>query len=474
MCRRLWKRWAAAALLAVCVLTGTACTGSEAEIWQRLPGLETLQRLLGLESASALTGDVYTQLREALLQRAEQLIIVPEKEEAELPSSYDYRQIGRAALVRDQGDYGTCWAFASLGALETTLLPEEDYDFSPDHLNYHNGYGLEAEDGGSFMMALAYFTSWQGPVLESEDPYGDGESPENLQAAVHVQSARIPEEKDYETIKRTVCLYGGVVSSLYMDVLQPRANSAYYLASSASYYCPAQRTPNHDVVIIGWDDDYPAGNFTKTPPGDGAFICQNSWGRDFGEDGVFYVSYYDVNIGVYNIAYTQVENNDNYDLLYQSDLCGWTGQVSYNTESAYFANVYEAEEAVELEALGFYATGEDTQYRIAVVSDYTDPQQLRETQFVQSGYLQYEGYYTIDLEESVQVEAGHRFALIVWMKTPGEEYQIAVEYQTEDMQSPIDLTDGEGYISSNGLYWESVEETQECNLCLKAYANRRD
>ena len=47
--------------------------------------------------------------------------------------------------------------------------------------------------------------------------------------------------------------------------------------------------PNHDVVIIGWDDNYPQENFTTHPEGDGAFICKNSWGEEFGEDGYFLV-----------------------------------------------------------------------------------------------------------------------------------------------------------------------------------------
>ena len=47
-----------------------------------------------------------------------------------LPPSYDYRKEGRAPGVKNQQDLGTCWAFASLGALESSLLPQESWDFS--------------------------------------------------------------------------------------------------------------------------------------------------------------------------------------------------------------------------------------------------------------------------------------------------------------------------------------------------------
>ena len=35
-----------------------------------------------------------------------------------LPSSYDLRTTGRLTPIRDQGSFGTCWAFAGAAALE--------------------------------------------------------------------------------------------------------------------------------------------------------------------------------------------------------------------------------------------------------------------------------------------------------------------------------------------------------------------
>ena len=61
-------------------------------------------------------------------------------------------------------------------------------------------------------------------------------------------------------------------------------------------------------MIIGWDDHYSRDNFNQPPEGDGAFICANSWGGEFGDDGYFYVSYYDTNIGIHNILYSGIES----------------------------------------------------------------------------------------------------------------------------------------------------------------------
>ena len=53
---------------------------------------------------------------------------------------------------------------------------------------------------------------------------------------------------------------------------------------------------NHEVAIVGWDDNYSRTNFRNYASiGDGAWIVKNSWGSNWADNGYFYVSYYDVN-----------------------------------------------------------------------------------------------------------------------------------------------------------------------------------
>ena len=386
-----------------------------------------------------------------------------------IPTRYDLREKGRAAAVRNQGTFGTCWAFAATSALESSLLPEEKHLFSVDNMSMSNSFHANQYDGGEYTMGMAYLAAWQGPVLEKDDPYGDGVSDDTLKAVKHVQEMQIIDGKDYEGIKEAVFKYGGVESSLYSTIRSSQDSSAYYNRENSAYCYIGTEKPNHDVVIIGWDDNYPSSNFNTQLEGDGAFICQNSWGSDFGEDGIFYVSYYDTNIGTHNVVYTRVDDTDNYDNIYQSDLCGWVGNMGYGSEQIYGANVFQAKGNEKLSAASFYATGANTEYELYVVHNFKNGKSFANREKLASGIVKKAGYYTVDFDEQ-QLKAGEKYAIVLYVKTPGSKHPLAIEYDTgESILQGVDLDDGEGYISLNGKKFVNAKEKRECNLCIKAF-----
>lgn len=394
--------------------------------------------------------------------------------EVELPKHYDMRELGRVTPVRDQGLYGTCWAFASLAALETTLTPQENLVFSPDHMSLCNSFSLGQNEGGEYTMAIAYMASWQGPVYESDDPYGDGKTNPDLKARKHLEEAQILAPKDYVAIKEAIYKYGAVETSIYTQMKTANSWSGYYNRERATYYYNQEATCNHDIIIVGWDDDFPKEYFTITPENDGAFICKNSWGTEFGEDGYFYVSYEDANIGTTNVVYTKLGGADNFDHIYQSDLLGWRGQLGYEKEEAYFANVYRAGEDEELAAVSFYATDVDTTYQVYVVSEFEDEDSLNDRKLVAEGSFEQAGYYTVRLDDAVKLKDNQKFAVVVHIQTPGSVHPVAIEYNADSRTREFDITDGEGYISLYGNKWMSAEKNKDCNLCLKAFTNDRN
>lgn len=393
--------------------------------------------------------------------------------EVELPKRYDMRELGRVTPVRDQGLYGTCWAFASLAALETTLTPQENLMFSPDHMSLCNSFSLGQNEGGEYTMAIAYMASWQGPVYESDDPYGDGKTNPDLKARKHLEEAQILAPKDYVAIKEAIYKYGAVETSIYTQMKTANSWSGYYNRERATYYYNQEATCNHDIIIVGWDDDFPKEYFTITPENDGAFICKNSWGTEFGEDGYFYVSYEDANIGTTNVVYTKLGDANNFDNIYQSDLLGWRGQLGYEKDQAYFANVYRAGEDEELAAVSFYATDVDTTYQVYVVPEFEDEDSLNDRKLVAEGSFEQAGYYTVRLDEAVKLKDNQKFAVVVHIQTPGAVHPVAIEYDADSRTREFDITDGEGYISLYGNKWMSAEKNKDCNLCLKAFTNDR-
>ena len=389
---------------------------------------------------------------------------------AVIPTMFDMREKGRVSKVRNQGSYGTCWAFAATSALESSLYPEEENLFSVDHMSMSNSYNVNQYDGGEYTIGMAYLAAWQGPVYEKDDPYGDGKTNGSLTAVKHVQEMQIIDGKNYEGIKEAVFQYGGVQSSLYSTIRSSQGSSEFYNKDTSAYCYIGTEKPNHDVVIIGWDDNYPASNFNTPLEGDGAFICQNSWGEDFGEGGIFYVSYYDTNIGTHNVVYTRVDETDNYDHIYQSDLCGWVGKMGYDNEEIYGANVFTAEGDEDVAAASFCATGADTSYELYLVHDFEDEKSLDDRIKVAEGSCKQAGYYTVDFKTPMQVKAGERYAIVLYIKTPGAAHPMAIEYDSgEASLDTVNLEDGEGYISYNGRTFVNVKEKQDCNLCIKAF-----
>lgn len=385
-----------------------------------------------------------------------------------LPSSYSSADCGRLPSVKNQGNFGACWAYAAISAIEANLLPEEDLNLSEEHLIYNHGFGVDGTEGGDQILSIGYLLSWKGPVLEDDD---------TETVATHVQEIRYIEDKDYEAVKEAIIRYGAVECSVYIaTVSNLYVDFNYYNYYRAAYcYSGTDATANHEIIIIGWDDDYPAEYFAGDVQTDGAFICLNSWGSGFGSGGVFYVSYEDALIGTANVVYTKVEYADNYDNIYQYDDTGWTANIGYDRNTSYMANVYTAASDETLAAVGFYATGADTDYKVYIVTDYTGTESLDVSGTVYAeGTLDNSGYYTIDLSEAVELSAGQSFAVIVEINTPGVGKPIACEMDTgTERTSTVTIENKYSYISSRGDDWECTQETLNCNVCLKVYTQDR-
>ena len=54
---------------------------------------------------------------------------------------------------------------------------------------------------------------------------------------------------------------------LYTAMVSDRDDTHYYRKETGAYWYNGDEKPNHDVVIIGWDDHYSRDNFNQPPEG---------------------------------------------------------------------------------------------------------------------------------------------------------------------------------------------------------------
>ncbi|WP_373485871.1 lectin like domain-containing protein [Acetobacterium malicum] len=387
---------------------------------------------------------------------------------ASFPASYDLRSTGRLTAIRDQGELGNCWAFASLGSLESYLKPTAAADLSENNLRWNNGFDYGLDQGGNAAMAIAYLARWSGPVSESSDPYGSSQKT-GLVPTYHVQQVEyLPESAD--AIKAALMDTGAVYTSIYAGAFD---SASYYNQNTSALYYTGYATIDHDVVIVGWDDNYDRSNFSMTAPGNGAWIVRNSWGTDWGEAGYFYLSYYDSYAGVNPTAFNNAEATTNYSRSYQYDPLGKTSARGYDTgdRTSWGANIFTAAASENLTAISTYALSPNTTAEIRIYTNVSPGAptsgQLRATQ---TASFANQGYYTVDLNTPVNLTAYQNFAVVIKYRTPQTDYAIPMEAPQFGYSSGASANSGESFISADGSSgWYDTGYNDDSNVCIKAF-----
>ena len=217
-------------------------------------------------------------------------------------------------VIKNQEETASCWAFASLAMLESNIALSDyynkkspvEYDFSERHMVYAttrefkdgeiNLFGLNrlASEGANYYISRTYLTNGMGPIAEKDMPF---ENNQDLIALSEIQGkkviARLYDTIEFPTLeegantdalikdmKNHITKNGGIEAGIYGADLE---TNYYNPLTGAIYTDDAKKAPaNHDVVIIGWDDDYAIENFNEEcrPQNKGAWIVKNSWGTE--------------------------------------------------------------------------------------------------------------------------------------------------------------------------------------------------
>lgn len=430
--------------------------------------------------------------------------------------------------VRNQGNTGSCWAFSTNSAIESNIEKTTnkisplfsarytEYATAKTFLDGRNtkAYNREVNSGGNVEVALGFYTSGNGPVLEKDMPFVDSNNRINLSSIQNKTTQK--QIKDYvrfqgiyktynygsvtykdangnvyspsklkqirDEIKAHISKYGAVVSQTYGVGGSSGAAVRYYnntknVLSSTAYFCNNTSVkPDHQITIIGWDDRYSRTNFNTScrPSTDGAYIVLNSWGKGFGENGVYYVSYEDCLIennilGI--VSTTDIE----YDNIYQYDELG-NNYAMYSSDDVYGANVFERKTSSKSEWLTevsvsslvdtkceIYVNAKDGDLKFSKLKKVSDTLELKN------------GYHTIKLENPVQL-TGSKFVVVVkYIKNNGSAY-FGLEHPDVGYWNTATASKGQSYISFDSNDWYDINELSyttaipiKSNLCIKAF-----
>ncbi len=251
----------------------------------------------------------------------------PTRTSADLPVEFNWKDIDGAdwtTNAKNQGNCGSCWDFAAVGALESRIkISEGCYQLQPDLSEQYvlsclpaaaNNYGQGCYGGTPYgayyyiMNTTEEGNNVNGIIPESCFPY---------QASHTVSCDEKCEDWMDHLVPLTGCNYTflglGYATELNTDVIKtilyeegPIAVALnvttdfinfWSIHHSADEYYPDTHEPwgnqlNHIVVLVGWKDDSSIEN-------GGYWIVKNSWGSDWGYDGFFNLEYYGLYFGMY-------------------------------------------------------------------------------------------------------------------------------------------------------------------------------
>ena len=424
-----------------------------------------------------------------------------------LPSKYNANDNNVVTSVKDQGVTGSCWAFSMISASESSILSKslsdkDALDLSEAHHVWfaHKSYvektdsdtasgdGVNAsspyESGGNWLRSTFALARGMGYAQENDYPFypnnieNMGNYPESSRYVSKYylrESYEIP-VTETNTIKNKIMTNGSVMAAFYMN--------GQYLNTDENNYCyyyPEESLTNHQITIVGWDDEYSLTNFKTDyqPEGNGAWIVKNSYGSSWGNDGYFYISYYDKSLKDFSCV--DVTSSEDYLSIYQYDGYGYSSGVSASTsngesvKTATMANVFTATKDESLKSVSFYTLGEAQECTIEIYTgvskNHTIPTENGKCVSTKTVSFSYDGYHTVDLAEPVSITQGECFAVLVTI-TSDIAATIAFEGQSGLNDGSFirnySSSSGQSYYKFGSSSWKESSTTNYNNTCIKA------
>lgn len=359
-----------------------------------------------------------------------------------LPAAYDMRTAGPGGTplvtpIKNQGSCGSCWAFSSLGSMESTWMLKGygEYDLSENNVKNCHGFSALPCGYGSNFHPTAMFARGQGPYLEADDPYSvsngtciTGLSPVKLLSQV----LYIP--PDVDAIKQTIYEHGGVSMPM-------RLNTGYYYnTDDYTHLNTITTSTNHLVALVGWDDNKKiTGGLISAYPGPGAFIAKNSYGTGFGESGYFYISYHDIQVLDYGVCWPGWEEYIPGTEVHTRSRLGSVSSIGYDDPTGYGLIRINIGADEQLVKLGTYINAAMAEVSFEIYDDFDTANLVLSNKLLEHNneYCHYPGYYSFELPVSMSFANSNEVFVKIKYYNPGYPWPIPIEAYIEDFMDPI-------------------------------------
>lgn len=417
------------------------------------------------------------------------------------PGTYNANEERFVTDVKNQRNTSLCWAFSLASNLETSLLTrgQKYYDLSEEQLAYfwanrvNDPLGNTPNDKitrtqsdyhgtGNGRVASFFLSTWSGMTTEEKVPFQSSSVtwPDSLayDTSAYMEDA-IFSQYTVERTKQLLMEYNSVSAMIYML-------DNYYYPDTASYSCPQSGLVNHAVTIVGWDDTYSKENFPSASGvnNDGAWIVKNSYGKNWGKNGYFYLSYEDKSITnlVSNTAVTTPAYPNNY--FYDGAAAGTVTFPGNTINNGYYvSNIFKATAGNgKDEELGEIVTAvpqDNTDFQIQV---YTD---LKNTSDPTSGTPAYAepvdytqplaGIHTIHLNTPVKIPQGTFYSVVI--RIPDGSNKFYVEKTTTSTSwftATAGIDPDQSFFSTSGKKWYDAGNQYNCCFSVKAHTKTLD